>query len=334
MLCPKKNWKNRLQEFFSQKNKEFIQWLNYQWNIEYQCVRNDIDIQGSPERTLSRVVVQDKGGNLYLLEEFSKSKFKRRLNVAKAIEFLNKNGLKKALLYQKSNSGEFLPFYNDTCFQLSSFLISTEIKRPDYLESSEIGKNFAVFLIQQSKASINMETKIFFKPFSIKKYIYEIFSTMKIHDLDIYEKYLPFLKFLEKDFMENHDKLPISFVHGDLHPLNVIWDQNKIKAVIDWEFAGFKPDLYDAANLVGCAGIEDPEGLGMPMVMTFIETIKKQNIISQKGWSMFPEYVLALRFAWLSEWLRKKDYEMQELEACFLAILMDNMDVLRKTWGI
>lgn len=70
--------------------------------------------------------------------------------------------------------------------------------------------------------------------------------------------------------MKIHDQLPLSFCHGDLHPLNVIWYQDRIKAVIDWEFTGMNPDIYDAANLVGCAGIENPNGLGMSMVKTFL----------------------------------------------------------------
>lgn len=323
-----------MQEFFKQRNEEFIKWLNQQWDIEFECVRSDVDIQGSPERTLSRTVIEDRDGSLFLIEKFASNKFQTRQNVAKAIEYLNDNGLKQALLYQKSSNGEFLPFFKDFCFQLSPFLDSTGIKRPDYLSSSKMGKSFALFLVHLSNASVNMGAKIFFKPFSIKRYIYKLFREMKRNDPDVHKKYLPFLVFLEKEFMEVHDRLPIAFCHGDLHPLNVIWDHDEIKAVIDWEFTGFKPDIYDAANLVGCAGIEDPEGLGMPMVMTFIETLKTKGSISQRGWDMFPEYVLALRFAWLSEWLRKKDREMLELEGRYLDILMDNIDVLRKIWKI
>ena len=136
----------------------------------------------------------------------------------------------------------------------------------------------------------------------------------------------------EKEFMDIHDKLKISFCHGDLHPLNVIWHHDQIRAVIDWEFTGMKPDIYDAANLVGCAGIEDPNGLGMPMVMTFLNHILRKNLFSKTEWRFFPEYVLALRFAWLSEWLRKKDEEMIEMEEAYMGILLDNMDILRKEW--
>ena len=323
-----------MQEFFDDKKEEFIQWLNRQWDIEFKCLRRDIDIQGSPERTLSRVVLQDKDGTLFLLEKFSKNKFQVRQNVAKAIEYLNNNGLKHALLCQKSNYGEFLPFFKESCFQLSLFLDSTGIKRPDYLSSSKMGKSFALFLMDLSRASANIESKVSFESFSIKKYIYKLFSEMKIYDNSVYEKYLPFLTFLEKEFMEVHDKLPACFCHGDLHPLNVLWNHDQIKAVIDWEFTGMKPDIYDAANLVGCAGIENPNGLGMPMVITFLKEIRSKNLFSEMGWRFFPEYILALRFAWLSEWLRKKDKQMLEMEEAYMGILVDNMDILRQGWEI
>ncbi|MCK5696340.1 MAG: aminoglycoside phosphotransferase family protein [Desulfobacula sp.] len=323
-----------MQEFFEDKSEEFIQWLNRQWNIEFACVRRDIDIQGSPERTLSRVVLQDKEGTLFLLEKFSKNKFQVRQNVAKAIEYLNDNGLKLALFCQRSNYGEFLPFFKESCFQLSLFLDSTGIKRPDYLSSSKMRKSFALFLMDLSRASVNIESKVSFEFFSIKKYIYKLFNEMKIYDHLVYNKYLLFLTFLEKEFMKVHDKLPICFCHGDLHPLNVIWNHDQIKAVIDWEFAGMKPDIYDAANLVGCAGIENPDGLAMPMVTTFLKEILQENLFSEMGWRFFPEYILALRFAWLSEWLRKKDKQMLEMEEAYMGILVDNMDILKQEWRI
>ncbi|MBC2705815.1 phosphotransferase [Desulfobacula sp.] len=323
-----------MQEFFDDKNEEFLQWVRRQWNIEFKCVRRDIDIQGSPERTLSRAVFQDKEGTLFLLEKFSKRKFQIRHNVAKAIEYLNDNGLKVALSYQKSNNREFLPFFKDACFQLSFFLDSTGIKRPDYLSSSKMGKNFALFLICLSNTSVNIESSLSFKPFSIKKYIYKLFGEIKKHNNVVYKKFLPFLIFLEKEFMDVHDKLPVSFCHGDLHPLNVLWDHDQIRAVIDWEFTGIKPDIYDAANLVGCAGIENPEGLGMPMVMTFLREIRAKKLYSEIGWQFFPEYILALRFAWLSEWLRKEDKDMLEMEEAYMGILVDNMEILRQGWGI
>lgn len=291
-------------------------------------------MEGSPERTLSRVVVEDARGELFLLEKFSENRYVLRHQVAQAVNYVHFNGLKQAAAYKKTKNGEFLPFFKNACFQVSKYHTSTTIARPQYLKSQKIGDSFARFVIRLRKTSKGIGNVVTPEPFSIKNYIYTLFRQMKEHNPDIHEMFLPVLSFLEKSFMGIHDDLPIAFCHGDLHPLNVIWNDFRIKAVIDWEFAGFKPDVYDAANLVGCAGIENPEGLGQPMVMTFLDRLKKGRFFSKKGWYCFYEYLIALRFAWLSEWLRKKDTQMIEMEAAFLKLLIDNAEILKKGWGI
>ena len=313
--------------------RDFTHWLFEQWGIDFQCLRDDRHIHGSPERTIERAVIQDKNGSLFLLEKFTRNKFDHRHTVARAVDFLNQNGLTQALAYKQNPSGQMLPFYKDSCFQVSEFLDCTALKRPDYLASGDMGANFADFLIGLHKASNGIQSIVPGTSFSLPDYIRVLMTRVKANNPEVHARYLPFVRFLETRFMPGHDTIPTAFCHGDLHPLNVIWDKNRIKAVIDWEFTGFKPEIFDAANLVGCAGIEDPEGLGMPMVMTFIRTLKKAGIISQKGWDLFPEYILALRFAWLSEWLRKNDTEMLNLEARYMEILMTHVDELRRIWN-
>jgi homoserine kinase type II len=45
------------------------------------------------------------------------------------------------------------------------------------------------------------------------------------------------------------------------------------------------------------------------------------------------EFVIAARFAWLAEWLRKRDGEMVNLELVYLKLLMDHAEMIRKTWA-
>jgi sulfur carrier protein ThiS len=52
------------------------------------------------------------------------------------------------------------------------------------------------------------------------------------------------------------------------------------------------------------------------------------------GFAVLPEFVIAPRLAWLSEWLRKKDVEMVERETDCLLLLLDGRDGLRRTWGL
>lgn len=333
MRLQRNNWKDRLQEFFDIP-VDMIQWVRTQWNVEFGRVRRDVKMEGSPERTLSRTVLEDKAGTLFLYEKFDQSKYRLRHQVARAVDHVKANGLSQALGPEKTASNEFLPFYGDACFQLTKYVCSTGIERPQYLESDKIGDSFAQFLINLHQVSRGIDKIIPKAPFSITDYIYKLFDQMKTHDPLAYDAFSPILAFLEKEFMDAHDHLPVMFCHGDLHPLNVIWDGHRIKAVIDWEFTGFKPEIYDVANLVGCAGIEDPNGLGQPMVMNFLSRLKSAGIISDMGWFYLPEYMIAQRFAWLSEWLRKKDVPMIELEEIYLKLLIKEIDVLKQGWKI
>jgi homoserine kinase type II len=312
----------------------FCAWLTRQWGIRVKTVRDEFQIQGSPERSLSRAVFADGEDRLFLLEKFAKAKFSVRDRVAKTLDHLNQNGLDRALAAEPAGSGEFLPFYEKDCFQVTRFLDSTALERPGWLSSAAIGEEMAGFLISMREASAGIAQKISYPGFSIKTYIYKLYQDMDTHNRPAHKRYLPILRFLERGFMDVHDSLTLQFCHGDFHPLNVIWDDSRIRAVIDWEFTGIKPDCYDAANLVGCAGIEHPEGLAMPMVTECLGRIRDAGIISDTGWKWFPEYILALRFAWLSEWLRKKDDEMLETELAFMNILIRHMNELREIWKL
>ncbi len=52
--------------------------------------------------------------------------------------------------------------------------------------------------------------------------------------------------------------LETRFSHGDLHPANLLWQDGRLAAMIDWEQAGTRVELYDLAFLIGCAGRDDP----------------------------------------------------------------------------
>jgi homoserine kinase type II len=166
--------------------------------------------------------------------------------------------------------------------------------------------------------------------FSITDYIQKLITQIQSHAPQVLNGIGPVRRFIEKRFMKAHDRLPVSFCHGDFHPLNVIWSPDGIHAVIDWEFLGIKPEIYDAANLIGCIGIEDPKALLGDLVRRFILGLKRSQWISSASWDVLIEFVIAIRFAWLSEWLRHEDREMIALETDYMNLLADNADVLKK----
>jgi homoserine kinase type II len=126
----------------------------------------------------------------------------------------------------------------------------------------------------------------------------------------------------------------IRFCHGDYHPLNVIWASKGINAVIDWEFLGYKPEIYDIAMMIGCLGMEKPQSLTGDLVFEFVKRFKESGLIAEICWSYLFEFVLALRFAWLSDWLKRSDAEMTDLEAVYLQLLLDNREIFIRSWGI
>jgi len=60
--------------------------------------------------------------------------------------------------------------------------------------------------------------------------------------------------------------------------------------------------------------------------------MKKSGIISKESWKYLTEFIIALRFAWLVEWLRRNDTEMISLEMDYLRLLIDNKTALEKSW--
>ena len=157
---------------------------------------------------------------------------------------------------------------------------------------------------------------------------------MTRHDAGTARAVEPAYRRLEERFFSVHDGLALAFCHGDPHPLNVIWGRDGIRGVIDWEFSGHKPEVYDAALLAGCIGMEDPESLAGPMALEFLDELKAAAAIGRAGWAVFPEFVLSLRFAWLSDWLRKRDAEMVELETDYIRLLLKHLEDLRQAWGL
>jgi homoserine kinase type II len=166
------------------------------------------------------------------------------------------------------------------------------------------------------------------------QFIREFMEKLHRHDPDIHSRVERVFLLLEESFFPVHDELPVAFCHGDYHPLNVIWSSQGIAAVIDWEFLGYKHELYDTANLIGCIGMELPKGLTGELVQTFLRRLFQEGFVSPEGAKQLFDLVLAQRFAWLSEWLHKSDREMADLECVYISLLAENRDILCRAWGL
>ena len=301
-----------------------------EWNLSIRRICRDLQIAGSPDRCELRLVIECDSGRLYVLESLFEADIDHKLEIIACLNILSENGLSEVVPYLRSEYGGYIVNCCNRLWQLSAFVRGIPLIRPEYVWDGWRGEVMADFLIRQNTLSRDISCLINLSEFSITDYIQKLVAQIQIHAPQVLDGIRPVVRFVEERFMKRHDRLPLSFCHGDFHPLNVIWSPNGIQAVIDWEFLGIKPEIYDAANLIGCIGVEDPQALLGELVRNFILRLNQSNWISNASWEVLIEFVIAIRFAWLSEWLRHDDREMIALEMVYMNLLTDNADMLKK----
>ncbi len=304
------------------------------WDVDFLRLRTDLPLAGSPERCEFRTVVEDRDQHLLILENIAPEARLHKQRIADCLDHLAGQNLSGVHPYLKYNKDETIAEYLGGFWQLCPYIEGAELLRPDYVHEGWMGRALAEFLLELRDKSRDLPHFDTLQPFSIYVFIEDFMSRLKQHDPQISDRVQPAYVYLKERLQPVHDLFPIHFCHGDLHPLNVIWSADEIRAVIDWEFLGNNAEAYDAANLIGCLGMEIPLGITGDLAFEFIQSLRQTSYLSESSWKFFFEMVLAQRFAWLSEWLHRNDPEMVELEMVYIGMLMENRDLLLRSWGM
>ena len=304
------------------------------WSIALERLRPDIDIAGSPERTTYRTVLEDKTGQRWLLEKIPNRLRRQKRDIILLLEHLRREGFRYALTYHPTADGKYHVEDEDGLWQLIPFINGTDLDRPEYVFDKWRGPRITDCLVSLRVAVRKFQVPAGRGFFSITNYITDMANRISRHNPELLPSITPILTYLKRSFFKHHDTLPVALCHGDYHPLNIIWKPDGIAALIDWEFFGLKPEAYDVANMVGCLGMEDPDSLSGDMVLSFLDELRAAGFLSDAGWRTLPDLTLAIRFAWLSEWLRKSDSEMVALELTYMYLLMDNHEKIKALWEI
>jgi homoserine kinase type II len=305
------------------------------WGLVFKRVRPDIPMAGSPERCLSRTVIEDDCGRLYVVENLPHASLPRKVEIAEVLDRLSEKGLSCIQPCRRNNEGRYILSLGNRHWQVIPFVPGIELNRPDYVFDGWRGCVLADFLIELRDKSNGIPCGNRANPFSIKNFIHDLRKRIRTHNPELIPRIDPAISWLENEFMAVHDTLPVSFSHGDYHPVNVIWSKDRVNCVIDWEFCGYKPEIYDPAILMGCIGAEDPQSLTGPLIHEFLlRIVKEAGCYSTLSLKYLLEFIVAVRFAWLSEWLRKSDAEMVELELDYLHLLTNESRFLKKAWDL
>lgn len=300
------------------------------YSLTFGRQRPDIEIPGSPERCIARFVAEDAKGTLWLVEKLKDAQAGWRNTLGTLLTELHHNDVPFVHAPARTPNGQTVVIHDDVPYQITPFIVGTELPRPAYCADKVRGQAIGTFINALQSAGHQIPTPLYSTP-PLPEYVADIVTTITQRRPDIARQLETILPNLDTFFTEQNS-IPLALAHGDCHPLNIIWHQTDIAGVIDWEFAGEKIVLYDAANCIGCVGIEHPNWLINGLVPELVATLHAHNPLFAKNIHHLIPAVIALRFAWLSEWLRKNDTEMQELELDYMRLLIRSREEIEKFW--
>ena len=304
-------------------HQDLLRRFSQQWNIDFIRWRMDLHLAGSPERTVWRGAIESGDGRLFVVEKIPTRLFARKRWIIESLNHLYTHGLDRIVPYLPDCTGDPLPLIAHGLWQLSPCVAGVTLDRPAYVMESWRGQAAADFLIRLNRISRWHSGDLDTASFSIASYVRKLYATLVNRRPEVAHRFEPFMTHLERHFFPNHDGLPTAFCHGDYHPLNIIWSRHTIRAVIDWEFCGIKPEAYDLANLLGCVGMEDPQSLTGGLAARLTYRLRQSGVFGEQSWQTLPDLMLAIRFAWLSEWLRKKDRQMIQMEGDYMDLVLE-----------
>ncbi|MHC1752792.1 phosphotransferase [Humidesulfovibrio sp.] len=327
-------------------------------------------LPGSPERCIERFAVEDADGRVWMLERVPPSQAARREELGALLAGLEcdaklaglipayraVSGLEAGLHSTPLQPGlpqaapelaapelaAAAPRYvlaSDEprltgCWQLSPFVPGAPLPRPSYLDHDWRGEAVGRAILALQRAGAGLAELPQPPQPCLAAFRDQLLDTVAHLAPQVALRLAPVRAALA-ELADAQQAVPLALAHGDLHPLNVIWGAEParpLRGLIDWEFAGARPRLYDAANGIGCAGFEHPSGLARGFVMGLVRELRAGGLPGPEL-GLLPLFVITTRLGWLSEWLRKRDAELLDMELDYLDILLEERENLAALWA-
>ena len=295
------------------------------WNITFSGFGNNHLITGSPNRTESRFLFYDTVNTFYIAEGYPLHKKNTQIRQSQMLDYLKEHALTEIHPFYKTISSEYGVQSEQLFWQIRPYIPANTTPRIELGKRGDFGCLWGDFLLRMKDviASASTPPPMPNPPFFIGDFLPRLSSLAErkmpfiIDRLqNIKQKLIPFLKW--------ERKVEFEFAHGDYHPGNILMGDDRINAVIDWEFSGAKFPGYDMALLIGCLAMDHPDNLSSPAVCEFQNILYRNGYLQDDVWENLPSMIAATRLGWLGEWLNMEEESlvMQELE--LLSILLDD----------
>lgn len=304
------------------------------WRLELAEEQVETELPGSPERTAFRAAITDTDGQVWVLEQIGEHQYTRKREIAETVEILKSRGLGGIHPYERNTLGQFVTCYAGRLCMLRQHVDGIALDRKTWLGDTWRADAMAGFLIDLRRLTEEAPPAKKPEAFSIIDFVKRRTKAFARHRPDIADSLSPVYRHLEKHLFGTLPTRPTGFCHGDLHPLNVVWGDGRVNSVIDWEFCGQKPVAYDAALLVGCIGFDNPDALLGDLATTFVHRLRDAQVYTPESWAVFFDLVIAIRYAWLAEWMRTNDESARNLEMLYMNLLTTQKEYILNRWGL
>lgn len=305
------------------------------WGLVFRRHREDLYLPGSPERCVQRLACEADNGEVYVLERLRGAESEPKEHIARLLSALARHE-PRVLTYLPLPDGNHLLSHGECCYRLSRFVHGEALQRPRYAASADMGAELASLLAGVREAAIPATCAAYAQGLpehaSLQSYVQDLMQTLKGRVPRLHGALRPLVHDL-REFFAAEASLPRAFCHGDFHPLNIIWKQGQVQALIDWEFTGQRPAAYDAGVCIGCVGSEDPNYLASGLVPAFVRGLMDAGLLDDASRLHLLGLMAAQRFAWMSEWLRRGDAEMISMEVDYIRLLIKRRRFIERAWG-
>jgi len=266
----------------------------------------------------------------FLLKSDELLLYDQKQQEGKLVSFLEKNGIPVLLSLEDKIVRE-----KDRVYQLFPYVHQQDQGRIDYREElNKAGQAGTVLAAVTNMGTKGLDGLLWGRQPPLKETIEDLCGLLSTSDSQIAlaaqlahdhlkENLFPFLPYWEQRFS-----------HGDLHPGNLLWGPGaELRAVIDWELAGTREELYDLAFLIGCVGMDNPLELLGEWTRELIISFLGRTQTTKLSFELLPELVLATRIHWMQVWLQNpQDAEIALMEAAYWRIIIDNSEKMRSEW--